>query len=102
VRILGVDLAWAEGGEENETGVVAAEPDGTIVDAGWTTGVAATLEWANRHATDRAVMFVDAPLTSILGRGSRAGVWERVARFRPVLWGFGDRHRAGSQRNYLN
>jgi predicted RNase H-like nuclease len=46
----------------NETGVVAAEPDGTIADAGWTTGVEETVAWANTWATDAATLFVDAPL----------------------------------------
>jgi predicted RNase H-like nuclease len=62
LRTLGVDLAWADATTANETGVVAAEPDGTIVAAGWTTGVEETIAWANTHATDAAVLFVDAPL----------------------------------------
>jgi predicted RNase H-like nuclease len=62
LRTLGVDLAWADATTANETGVVAAESDGTIVDAGWTTGVEETVAWANTHATDAAVLFVDAPL----------------------------------------
>lgn len=62
LRALGVDLAWADAATANETGVVAAESDGTIVAAGWTTGVEETVEWANTHATDAAVLFVDAPL----------------------------------------
>ncbi len=62
LRALGIDLAWADAAVANETGVVAAEPDGTIVDAGWTTGVEETLAWANAQATDAAMLFVDAPL----------------------------------------
>jgi predicted RNase H-like nuclease len=62
LRTLGVDLAWADATTANETGVVAAEPDGTIVAAGWTTGVEETVAWANTYATDAAVLFVDAPL----------------------------------------
>lgn len=62
LRALGVDLAWADTTVANETGVVAAEPDGTIVAAGWTTGVEETIAWANAHATDAAMLFVDAPL----------------------------------------
>jgi predicted RNase H-like nuclease len=61
-RVLGVDFAWADATTANETGVVAAEPDGTIVAAGWTTGVEETVAWANTHATDAAILFVDAPL----------------------------------------
>jgi predicted RNase H-like nuclease len=62
LRALGVDLAWADATTANETGVVAAESDGTIVAAGWTTGVEETVAWANTHATDATVLFVDAPL----------------------------------------
>jgi predicted RNase H-like nuclease len=62
LKVLGVDLAWADTTVPNETGVVAAELDGTIVAAGWTTGVEETFAWANAHATDVAVLFVDAPL----------------------------------------
>ncbi len=62
MRTLGVDLAWADATTANETGVVAAEPDGTIAAAGWTTGVEETVAWANTHATDAALLFVDAPL----------------------------------------
>lgn len=62
MRTLGVDLAWADTTVANETGVVASDPDGTIVAAGWTTGVEETVAWANAHATDAAMLFVDAPL----------------------------------------
>jgi predicted RNase H-like nuclease len=62
LRAVGVDLAWADATTANETGVVAAELDGTIVAAGWTTGVEETVVWVNTHATDAAVLFVDAPL----------------------------------------
>jgi predicted RNase H-like nuclease len=62
LRTLGVDLAWADATVANETGVVAAEPDGTIVAAGWTTGVEETVAWANTHASDDTMLFVDAPL----------------------------------------
>ncbi|MGA2163201.1 MAG: DUF429 domain-containing protein [Solirubrobacteraceae bacterium] len=61
-RALGVDLAWADTTVANETGVVASDQDGTIVDAGWTTGVENTIAWANAHATDATMLFVDAPL----------------------------------------
>jgi hypothetical protein len=54
LRTFGVDLAWADATTVNETGVVASEPDGTIVAAGWTTGVDETIAWANRYATDTA------------------------------------------------
>jgi predicted RNase H-like nuclease len=62
LRILGADLAWADARTANEVGVVAAEPDGTIVAAGWTTGVEEPVAWAYTHATDAAMLFVDVPL----------------------------------------
>lgn len=62
MRALGIDLAWADTTVANETGVVAADPDGTIVAAGWTVGVDETVAWANAHTSDAAVLFVDAPL----------------------------------------
>jgi predicted RNase H-like nuclease len=62
LRALGVDLAWADTTVANETGVVAADPDGTIVAAGWTTGLEETIAWANTHGAGAAMLFVDAPL----------------------------------------
>lgn len=62
VRCLGIDLAWKDGPDAPETGVVALEADGTIVDAGWTRGVAATVEWVTAWAEPDTVVFVDAPL----------------------------------------
>ena len=51
MRVMGIDLAWADAAVVNETGVVAAGLDGTIVAAGWTKGVDATVGWANQPAT---------------------------------------------------
>lgn len=62
MRALGVDLAWTDATVVNETGVVALEPDGAIVAAGWTSGVEETIAWINAHRTDATVLFVDAPL----------------------------------------
>jgi len=62
MRLLGVDLAWADAAVVNETGVVALELDGSIVAAGWTVGVEATLQWIQQHATDDTGVFIDAPL----------------------------------------
>jgi predicted RNase H-like nuclease len=62
LRALGVDLAWADTTVANETGVVAADPDGTIVAAGWTTGVEETIAWADTYGAAAAMLFVDAPL----------------------------------------
>jgi predicted RNase H-like nuclease/alkylated DNA nucleotide flippase Atl1 len=65
VRYLGVDLAWGEGGEAkpaNQSGVVALEPSGAIVDADWTVGLDETFAWIVRHARPDTLLFVDAPL----------------------------------------
>ena len=74
MRVLGVDLAWGQGRPgvaPNETGVVAADADGTIVAAGWTRGVAETAAWMARWATDDAVAMVDAPLVVTNATGMR-------------------------------
>jgi predicted RNase H-like nuclease len=74
-RYLGVDLAWREaqpGRPANETGVAAIDPDGQVLDAGWTRGVEATLAWADAAAgDDGALMFVDAPLVVTNEAGQR-------------------------------
>ena len=74
MRVLGIDLAWGQGGPggaPNETGVVAVDPDGTIVDAGWTRGVADTAAWVQRHAEVDTVAMVDAPLVVTNPTGMR-------------------------------
>ncbi|HWA53792.1 MAG TPA: DUF429 domain-containing protein [Solirubrobacterales bacterium] len=65
MRLLGVDLAWKDGSEgkrANETGVVALEPSGEVVAAGWTVGIEETFEWMSKWATEETIAFVDAPL----------------------------------------
>jgi predicted RNase H-like nuclease len=65
VRFLGVDLAWGEGSEDrpaNYSGVVALEPSGEILEAGWTVGLYETQAWIERHASADTLLFVDAPL----------------------------------------
>jgi predicted RNase H-like nuclease len=60
-----VDLAWKDGSDgkpANETGVVALEPSGEIVAAGWTVGLEETFDWVRRWATEETNAFVDAPL----------------------------------------
>ncbi len=72
--VLGIDLAWGEGDGRrppNETGVVAADRNGRIVDAGWTRGVEATVEWMAAWAGDAAVAMVDAPLVVENATGMR-------------------------------
>jgi hypothetical protein len=54
MRVIGIDLAWGEGSSEriaNESGVVAVEPSGEIVGAGWTCGLGATTAWIEEFAT---------------------------------------------------
>lgn len=68
MRLLGIDLAW---GEVNESGVVALDPDGTIADAGWTVGVEQAAAWANEHAAEDTLLFVDAPLLVLNERAQR-------------------------------
>lgn len=65
VRVLGVDLAWGEGNAKkaaNETGVAALDGNGDILSAGWTIGLAGTVDWIDRCAEDDTLLFVDAPL----------------------------------------
>src|SRR4051812_14623828 len=65
MRVLGIDLAWAtnkKDGVSNQTGVVAVEHDGTVVDAGWTRGLNETLEWIAANAGAEAFAMIDAPL----------------------------------------
>jgi len=75
MRVLGVDLAWGEGSGgsrlANETGVVAADLDGTVVDAGWTVGVEATLNWVQGAAAADTLLMVDAPLVVDNAAGQR-------------------------------
>lgn len=65
MRVLGIDLAWGQGRPgvpPNETGVVVVDEEGTVLDAGWTRGVAETAAWMNRWAGPDALAMVDAPL----------------------------------------
>ncbi len=91
MRVLGIDLAWAtnkKSGVSNETGVVAVELDGTVVDAGWTRGLDETLAWVEANAGVEAFAMIDAPLmvTNDAGQrvcekqtGQRYGKWKVFA-----------------------
>jgi predicted RNase H-like nuclease len=65
-RFLGVDLAWAQrtdGRLDNETGLVALDAAGHVVDAGWSRGVPATLDWIEAVSDPAGtLLFVDASL----------------------------------------
>jgi predicted RNase H-like nuclease len=74
VRVLGVDLAWGEGRPgkpANETGLVAVEPDGEIVDAGWARGLDEVADWMTAWSTPDTVAMVDAPLVVRNATGMR-------------------------------
>jgi predicted RNase H-like nuclease len=46
----------------NETGVVAVDMTGTVLDAGWTRGIASTAEWIERWSERDTLAMIDAPL----------------------------------------
>ena len=87
MRFLGVDLAWGEharGRSANASGVVALDPSGDVVDAGWTVGLDQTIDWIESNGADDRTLFVDAPLvvTNLTGQrladkqvGQRYGRW---------------------------
>lgn len=65
VRVLGIDLAWGAGTDKslaNESGLVAADADGRIVDAGWARGVDEVLSWIDHWAEPSTLAMIDAPL----------------------------------------
>lgn len=72
VLALGVDLAWGTGARIAETGVAAVAPDGRIVDAGWTRGIAQTVEWLSSFGDENRLAFIDAPLVVANESGQRA------------------------------
>lgn len=72
--VLGVDLAWGDGSGgrlANESGVIAVENDGTVIDAGWTVGLDDTIAWIESHVRDDVLLFVDAPLVITNATGQR-------------------------------
>jgi hypothetical protein len=63
--VIGIDLAWSVGSGvrlANETGLVAVEPTGGIVDAGWEFGPTAVVRWIDQRATNNTLLLVDSPL----------------------------------------
>jgi predicted RNase H-like nuclease len=79
---LGIDAAW---GEINETGVVALDQTGVILDAGWAIGLDNTMTWIKKHTQPDTLIFIDAPLivTNETGQrpcekqvGQRYGRWK--------------------------
>ena len=68
MRFLGIDLAW---GDRNESGVVALDRTGVILDAGWTIGLGATAAWIAEWQAPATILFVDAPLVVLNAAGQR-------------------------------
>jgi predicted RNase H-like nuclease len=74
MRVIGIDLAWGEGSAKkpaNETGLVAVDQSGVIVDAACASGLDQTLEWTEQIATDDTLLMVDAPLVVSNASGQR-------------------------------
>jgi len=74
VRVIGIDLAWSEGSSikrANETGLVAGDLSGRVLDAGWACGLAETIAWIDRFAPADTLLMVDAPLVVTNDSGQR-------------------------------
>lgn len=88
MRVIGIDLAWGEGSSQklaNETGLVAVDQSGVIVEAGWAAGLDQIVQWIERAATTDTFLTVDAPLvvSNVSGQrlcerqvGQRYGKWK--------------------------
>ena len=51
--------------------MVALDPHGTVVDAGWTRGVDETFDWVDGHAVGDTMLMIDAPLVVANNSGQR-------------------------------
>jgi predicted RNase H-like nuclease len=74
MQYIGVDLAWGEGTATrpaNETGLVAIDERGLVLEAGWARGLDEVIAWLQRVAEPGAVVAVDAPLVVLNGTGMR-------------------------------
>ena len=74
MRFLGIDLAWAEGSDAKparDSGVVALDSSGEVVDAGWTKGLVQTQAWIAELAQADTLLFIDAPLVVDNSSGQR-------------------------------
>ena len=72
---VGLDLAWQDnrpGRPANETGIAVIEPDGNVVDAGWTRGLNETVDRIAAAGDRTALLFIDAPLVVDNPTGQRA------------------------------
>src|SRR4051795_12071350 len=87
---VGIDLAWGEGTTRrpaNETGAAAINGEGVVLDAGWTRGLADTVNWVQRvcGAERDVLVAVDAPLIVTNPSGQR--LCEKQAGQRYWPWG---------------
>lgn len=74
MRVIGIDLAWGEGSSKklpNETGLVAVDQSGAIVDAGWAFGLDQIARWIELIASADTLLMVDAPLVVSNSSGQR-------------------------------
>lgn len=74
MRVLGIDLAWGEGRPgkpPNETGLVAVDRSGQVLDAGWARGLDETISWMAHWSTSATIAMVDAPLVVRNATGMR-------------------------------
>ena len=74
MRVIGIDLAWGEGSTQklpNESGLVAVDQSGVIVDAAWASGLNHTVEWIERVAAADSLLMIDAPLVVSNDTGQR-------------------------------
>ena len=113
MRVLGIDLAWGEGSagrQANETGVVAVDGRGVVLDAGWTCGLDETAGWIAEWCVADCLAMIDAPLVveNDVGQrfcekqvGQRYGRWKVSAnstnRRRPRLAGVALRTRLDAE-----
>jgi predicted RNase H-like nuclease len=70
MRFVGVDLAW---GGRRPSGVVALDPEGTVVGEGWATTDEELSGFLAIHDQDGAVLALDAPLVVNNPAGTRRG-----------------------------
>lgn len=90
-RYLGVDLAWGTGRPgrpANETGLVALDERGSVLDAGWARGVDEVVDWVAATARPGDVVAVDAPLVVHNPEGMRLAERQVAQRYMSG-WGVG-------------
>jgi len=71
---FGIDLAWGEGSAAKaakETGVAMVREDGSVAEAGWTTGIEQTHRWIADRIGEGDTIAIDAPLVVVNPTGMR-------------------------------